>query len=39
MPVVGELQLTKILLNFNNSCYKLKIGGLGANLCVAFLLF
>ena len=35
----GELQLTQILLNFKTSCCNLKIWGLGAKLCVAFLLF
>ena len=37
--VFGELQLTHISLNFQISCYNLKIRGLGANLWVAFLLF
>ena len=37
--VFGELQLTQILLNFKTSCCNLKIRGLGAKLCVAFLLF
>ena len=37
--VFGELQLTQILLNFKTSCLNLKIRGLGAKLCVAFLLF
>ena len=35
----GELQLTKISLNFKTSCCILKIRRLGAELCVAFLLF
>ena len=37
--VFGELQLTQISLNFKTSCCNLKIRGLGAKLCVAFLLF
>ena len=37
--VFGELQLTQISLNFKNSCCSLKISGVGATLCVAFLLF
>ena len=37
--VFGELQLTQISLNFKTSCFNLKIIGLGAKLCVAFLLF
>ena len=37
--VFGELQVTQISLNFQTSCCDLKIGGLGAKLCVAFLLF
>ena len=37
--VFGELQLTQILLNFKTSCWNLKIRGLGAKMCVAFLLF
>ena len=36
--VFGELQLTQISFNFQTSCYNLKIRGLGANLCLAFLL-
>ena len=36
--VFGELQLTQISLNFKTSCYNVKIIGLGAKLCVAFLL-
>ena len=32
-------QLTQILLNFQISCYKLKIRGLGASLSVALLSF
>ena len=37
--VLGELQLTQLSLNFQTYCYNLKIRGLGAKLCVAFLLF
>ena len=37
--VSGELQLTQISLNFQTSCYNLKIRGLGANLWVDFLVF
>ena len=37
--VAWELQLVQISLNFQNSCCNLKIRGLGAKLCVAFLLF
>ena len=37
--VFGELQLTQISLNFKNSRCKLKIRGLGAKPCVAFLVF
>ena len=37
--VFGELQLTQISLNFKTSCFNLKISGMGAKLCVAFLLF
>ena len=37
--VFGELQLTRILLNFKISCCNLKIRGLETKLCVAFLLF
>ena len=37
--VFGDLQLTQITLNFRTSCCNLKISGLGAKLCVAFLLF
>ena len=37
--VFGELQLMQISLNLQTSCYNLKIRGLGAKLCVAFLLF
>ena len=33
----GELQLMQISLNFKTSCCNLKIRGLGAKLCVAFL--
>ena len=32
--VFGELQFTKISLNFKTSCRKLKMRGLGAKLCV-----
>ena len=39
MSVFGELQLTQISLNFKTSCCNLKIKCMGANLCVAFLLF
>ena len=35
----GELQLTQISLNFKTPCHNLKIRGLGAKLCVAYLLF
>ena len=34
----GELQLTPISLNFKTSCCNIKVRGLGAKLCVAFLL-
>ena len=34
-----ELQLTQIWLNFKTSCCNLKIKGLEAKQCVAFLLF
>ena len=37
--VFEELQLTQISLNFKTSYCDLKIRGLGAKLCVAFLLF
>ena len=37
--VFGELQLTRISLNFKTSCCNLKIRRLGPKLCVAFLLF
>ena len=37
--VFGELQLTQISLNFKTSCCNLEISGLGAKLCVSFLLF
>ena len=37
--VFGDIQLTQISLNFETSCNNLKIGGLGAKLYVAFLLF
>ena len=36
--VFRELQLTEISLNFRTSCCSLKIRGLGAIPCVAFLL-
>ena len=38
-PVFRELQLMEIWLNFQNSCCTLKIRGLWAKLCMAFLLF
>ena len=38
-PVFVEFQLTQISLNFQTSCYNLKIRGLRAKLCVTFLLF
>ena len=34
--IFGELQLTQISLNFKTCCCNLKIRGLGAKLCVAF---
>ena len=37
--VFGELQLTQISSNFKTFYCNLKIRGLGAKLCVAFLLF
>ena len=37
--IFGELQLTKISLNYETSCCYLNIRGLGAKLCVVFLLF
>ena len=37
--VFEELQLAHIALNFKFSCCNLKIIGLGAKLCSAFLLF
>ena len=37
--VLGELQLAQITLSFKYSYCNLKIRGLGAKLCVAFLLF
>ena len=37
--VFGELQITETSLNFQISCCNLKIRGLGAKLCVAFILF
>ena len=37
--VFGELLLKQIPMNFKTSCYNLKIRGMGAKLCVAFLLF
>ena len=38
-PVFRELQLTQISLNFQNCSCNLKIRGLGAKLCAAFVLF
>ena len=37
--VTMSVKLTQISLNFKTSCCNLKIRGLGAKLCVAFLLF
>ena len=37
--VFGGLQLKQILLNFKTSCCNLTIRGLGAKLCVVFVLF
>ena len=37
--VFGELQVAQISLNFETSYCNLKIRGLGAKLCVAFLSF
>ena len=37
--VFGELQLTQISLSIQTSSCNLKIRGLGAKLCAAFLLF
>ena len=37
--VFGELQLTQVSLNFHTSCCNLETSGLGAKLCVTFLLF
>ena len=37
--VSGELRLTQISSNFKTSYCNLKIRGLGAKLCVTFLLF
>ena len=37
--VFGELKLTHMLLKFKTFCCNLKIRGLGAKLCIAFLLF
>ena len=37
--VFGGLQLTQISLNFNTSCWNLKIRSLGAKVCVPFRLF
>ena len=34
-----EPQLTQISMNFQTSCFNLKIRGLGAKACAAFLLF
>ena len=39
MSIFGELQLTQISLNFKSSRCNLRIRGLGAKICVAFLLF
>ena len=36
-PVFAELQLTQVWLNFETSCFNLKIRGLRANVWVAFL--
>ena len=36
--IFGELQFTKILMSFKTSCSNLKIKGLGAKQCEAFLL-
>ena len=38
MLTFRELQLTQISLNFQNSCCNLKVRGLGAKLCMTFLL-
>ena len=38
-PFYGELQLTQMSLNFETSHCNLKIRGVGAKLCMAFLLF
>ena len=35
----AELQVTQILLNFKTSCCNLKLKGLVAKLCAAFLLY
>ena len=37
--VFQELQLTQMSWNFESFCYNLKIRGLRAKLCAAFLLF
>ena len=37
--VFGQFQLTQMSLNFKTSCCNLEIRGLGAKLCVTFLLF
>ena len=37
--VFGELQLTQMSLNLKTSCFILKIRGLEAKMCLAFLLF
>ena len=37
--VSGELQIAQISFKFKTSCCNLKIRGLGAEMCVAFLLF
>ena len=36
--VSGEPELTQISLNFKTSCFNVKVRGLEAKLCVAFLL-
>ena len=38
-PVFREIQLTQISLDFETPCCNLKIIGLGAKVCVGFLLF
>ena len=37
--VFGELQLTQVSLHFKTFCCNFRIRGVGAKLCVAFLLF